>query len=77
MNNGNEDKYGNRQLSYVDYDELHGFMDVVMSEHPDKLELYSCGDADTVRMFIGAVMRMSKGHFNPEIVRQEFDKRLL
>lgn len=62
------DMFGDGQVS--DMDQLHGWVDAVMDEHPDVVKKIQGGKVASANFLMGQVMKMSQGRANPDAVRR-------
>jgi aspartyl-tRNA(Asn)/glutamyl-tRNA(Gln) amidotransferase subunit B len=60
-------------------DELQGFIDEVLNKFPEKVSEYKGGKVGLLGMFVGEVMKASKGKADPkllnQLVKQTLDKK--
>lgn len=60
-------------------DELQGFIDSVLANFPEKINEYKSGKVGLLGMFVGEVMKASKGKADPkllnQLVKQTLDKK--
>ncbi|MCO4291338.1 Asp-tRNA(Asn)/Glu-tRNA(Gln) amidotransferase subunit GatB [Solitalea sp. MAHUQ-68] len=59
-----------------DDDELIGFIDQVITKYPDKVKEYHKGKRNLIGMFMGDVMKLSKGKIDPKSANQLIIDRL-
>lgn len=55
---------------------LEALIDSVLSEFPDKVTAYKNGKKGILGMFVGEVMKKSKGKANPRLLNELFNKKL-
>ncbi len=51
-------------------DELAGFMKAAMEKHPDKVEAYRAGNKNLTGLFMGEIMRASRGTADPKVANK-------
>lgn len=51
-------------------DELAGFMKAAMEKHPDKVEAYRSGNKNLLGLFMGEIMRASRGTADPAVANK-------
>lgn len=56
--------------------ELEAVVDGVLSEWPDKVEEYRSGNRNLIGLFVGEVMKKTRGAADPKVVRQLLNERL-
>jgi len=59
-----------------DNDELGSWIDQVMTENPEEVELYRQGKTKLIGFFVGGIMRLSKGKADPHKVNALLKKKL-
>ena len=67
-------KRGLAQIS--DTAAIEGFVDQVIAAHPAQVEQFRSGKEKVLGFFVGQVMKMTRGHANPEQVNRAFRRKL-
>jgi aspartyl-tRNA(Asn)/glutamyl-tRNA(Gln) amidotransferase subunit B len=57
-------------------DEMSRVLDVILGSNPAEVQNYLNGKETVAQWFFGQAMREGKGQFNPQILRDELEKRL-
>ena len=59
-----------------DDDALSGFIDQALAKYPEKVEEYKSGKKGLVGLFMGEVMKLSKGKADPKKANQILREKL-
>jgi aspartyl-tRNA(Asn)/glutamyl-tRNA(Gln) amidotransferase subunit B len=57
-------------------DELNAWIDEAIARYPDKVKEYKSGKTGLVGLFMGEVMKLSKGKADPKVANQLVQKAL-
>ena len=57
-------------------DSIFNFIDVALSKYPDKVEEYKKGKKGLLGLFMGEVMKLSKGKADPKKTNQWIREKL-
>ncbi|MBL4710857.1 MAG: Asp-tRNA(Asn)/Glu-tRNA(Gln) amidotransferase subunit GatB [Flavobacteriales bacterium] len=66
----------NNWIQESDSNALEGFIDSALSKFPDKVEAYKAGNKNLLGLFMGEVMKASKGKADPKVTSQLLRKKL-
>lgn len=66
----------NNWIQESDTDALETFIDEALSKFPDKVEAYKQGNKNLLGLFMGQVMKASKGKADPKLTNQLIRKKL-
>ena len=67
-----------RTLNFQESDTgaLDGFIDEALSKFPEKVEAYKAGNKNLLGLFMGEVMKASKGKADPKVTSNLLRKKL-
>jgi len=63
-------------LQVSDDDIIEGYVDDVLSQHPDEVARYKEGKTALMGFFVGQVMKVSGGQANPELTKANLQEKL-
>jgi len=63
-------------LQVSDDDTIKGYVDKVLSEHPEEVARYKEGKTALMGFFVGQVMKVSGGQANPELTKANLQEKL-
>ena len=66
----------NNWIQESNEDALIGFIDAALAKYPDKVEEYKSGKKGLLGMFMGEVMKMSKGKADPKLTNKLLSQKL-
>ena len=66
----------NNWIQESDSSALEGFIDAALAQFPDKVEAYKAGNKNLLGLFMGQVMKASKGKADPKLTNQLLTKKL-
>ena len=68
----------NNWIQESDSNALDGFIEAALEKYPDKVEAYKAGNKNLLGLFMGEVMKISKGKADPklssQLIRQKLDE---
>ena len=66
----------NNWIQESDSSALEGFIDAALAQFPDKVEAYRAGNKNLLGLFMGQVMKSSKGKADPKLTNQLLREKL-
>lgn len=66
----------NNWIQESDSNALEGFIDAALAKFPDKVEAYKAGNKNLLGLFMGEVMKSSKGKADPKLTNQLLREKL-
>lgn len=66
----------NNWIQESDSSALEGFIETALAQFPDKVEAYKAGNKNLLGLFMGQVMKASKGKADPKLTKQLLTEKL-
>ena len=66
----------NGWIQQEDNKTIESLVDKVLNKYPDKVHAYQNGNTNLLGLFMGEIMRETKGQFNPKAINEILKKKL-